>query len=76
VRQFGKKLCKEFGDGKSATVGGYVIQVRESGSIETYRNYDNTKAALREISEEIGFAYDPEWNTRQFGSKLVDELEK
>ena len=76
VRQFGKKLCKEFGDGKSATVGGYVIQVRESGSIETYRNYENTKAALREISEKIGFAYDPEWNTRQFGSKLVDELEK
>lgn len=76
VRQFGKKICKEFGDGNSATIGGYVIQVRESGSIETYRHFENTKAALREIAEKIGFEYDPEWTTRQFGSNLVDELEK
>jgi hypothetical protein len=53
-----------------------VIQVRESGSIETYRHFENTKAALREIAEKIGFEYDLEWTTRQFGSKLVDELEK
>ena len=27
-------------------------------------------------AEKIGFEYDLEWTTRQFGSKLVDELEK
>ena len=74
TRQFGKKLCKEFGDGSMATIGNYCIRVKEDGGIESYRTYDNTKAALREIAEKIGFSYDPEWNTRQFGSKLVDAL--
>ena len=75
TRQFGSHICKEFGDGKTATVGGYVIQVRENGSIESYRHFENTKAALREIAEKIGFEYSTDWTTRQFGSKLVDTLE-
>jgi hypothetical protein len=75
TRQFGSHICKEFGDGKTATVGGYVIQVRENGSIESYRHFENTKAALREIAEKIGFEYSTDWTTRQFGSKLVDALE-
>lgn len=76
TRQFGSKICKEFGDGKQATVGGYHIRVQDSGSIEIYRTYDNTKGALREISEKVGFEVDPKWNTQQFGSKLIDFLEK
>ncbi|MBQ4433184.1 MAG: hypothetical protein II894_03400 [Bacteroidales bacterium] len=72
TRQLGNKICKEFGDGKQATVGCYNIRVQDSGSIEVYRTYDNTKAALREISEKVGFEYDPNWNTQQFGSKLID----
>ena len=75
TRQFGKKLCKEYGDGTSATVGDYVIRVKEDGGIETYRTYDNVKGALREIAEKVGFVYDTEWTTRQFGSKLVDALQ-
>lgn len=61
---------------KSAITGEYVVTVLESGSIEVYRIYDNVKGALREISEKEGFEYDPKWNTRQFGSKLVDFLNK
>lgn len=72
TRQFGSKLIKEFGDDDKATIGEYTIVKRDSGSIETYRTYDNTKGALREIAEETKFKFDPEWNTRQFGSKLVD----
>lgn len=75
TRQFGKKLCKEYGDGTSATIGDYVIRVKEDGGIETYRTYENTKGALREIAEKVGFAYDTEWNTRQFGNKLIDALQ-
>ena len=75
TRQFGKKLCKEYGDGTSATIGDYVIRVQEDGGIETYRTYENTKGALREIAEKVGFAYDTEWNTRQFGNKLIDALQ-
>ena len=59
---------------KSAISGEYMLGVLESGSIEVYRVYDNVKGALREIAEKEGFKYDPEWNTRQFGSKLVDFL--
>ena len=59
---------------KSAISGEYMLGVLESGSIEVYRVYDNVKGALREIAEKEGFEYDPEWNTRQFGSKLIDFL--
>ena len=59
---------------KSAISGEYMIGVLESGSIEVYRVYDNVKGALREIAEKEGFEVDPAWNTRQFGSKLIDFL--
>lgn len=59
---------------KSAISGEYIVSVLDSGSIEVYRIYDNVKGALREIAEKEGFEYDPNWNTRQFGSKLIDFL--
>ena len=59
---------------KSVIAGEYVVSVLDSGSIEIYRIYDNVKGALREIAEKEGFEYDQAWNTRQFGSKLVDFL--
>jgi hypothetical protein len=59
---------------KSVIAGEYVVSVLDSGSIEIYRIYDNVKGALREIAEKEGFEYAPAWNTRQFGSKLVDFL--
>lgn len=72
TRQFGTKLCKQFGDGKQANVGCYNIYIRDTETIEVYRTYDNTKSALREIAEMVGFEVDPKWNTQQLGSKLVD----
>lgn len=57
---------------KSAINGEYILGVLDNGSIEVYRVYDNVKGALREIAEKEGFDYDPEWTTRQFGSKLID----
>ena len=74
TRQLGAKLIKEFGEGNKAEVGEYTVVCRDSGSIETYRYYDNTKGALREIAENIGFVYDQNWTTRQFGSKLIDHV--
>lgn len=76
TRQLGNKISKEFGDGKQATVGCYNIRVQDSGSIEVYRTYDNTKAALREIAGNVGFEFDTNWTTQQLGSKLIDFLEK
>lgn len=74
TRQFGSKLIKQYGEEDEAQIGSYFIHRLPSGSIETYRTFDNTKGALREIADSIGFAYDPDWNTRQFGSKIVDYI--
>lgn len=59
---------------KSAIYGEYIIQVKENGSIEVFRIYDNVKGALREVAEKSGFTYDPNWTTRQFGNKLIKEF--
>lgn len=75
TRRFGLMLVKAYGQGTNqATIGEYTVTLRPSGAIETYRIYSNTKGALREIAEEIGFNYDKSWNTQQFGSKLVDYI--
>lgn len=59
---------------KSAIAGEYIVSVKDDGGIEVYRIYDNVKGALREIAEKEGFEYDEKWNTRQFGSKIIDFL--
>lgn len=59
---------------KSAIYGEYIIQVKENGSIEVFRIYNNVKGALREVAEKSGFTYDPNWTTRQFGNKLIKEF--
>lgn len=74
TRQFGSKIIKEYGENGIAQVGEYGVQVLSSGSIESFKMYANTKGALREIAEQIGFDYDDSWNTRQFGLKLIDAL--
>lgn len=74
TRQFGSKLVKEYGENGVAQFGEYGVRVLDSGSIESFKLYDNTKGALREIAEKIGFDYDENWNTRQFGSKLITAL--
>ena len=74
IRQFGKNLLNEYGDGSGtiANVGEYTILIRDSGSVETYRVHGNTKKALNKIAEEISFKPKNNWNTRIFGSKLID----
>ena len=72
TRQFGSKLIKEFGDGNMAEIGEFTITKLSSGSIETFQVFGNTKGALREIAENVGFEYDKDWTTQQFGNKLVN----
>lgn len=81
TRQFGKNLIEHLNgehvktdEQASAESGEYVIFKESSGTIQVFKDYDNVKGALREIAEKIGFTYDPNWNTRQFGSKLIDHL--
>ncbi len=55
----------------------WTVVVEDSGSISVYKDgklEKNSKDALRGIADYIGFNYDEGWNTRQFGSKLVDYM--
>ena len=60
---------------KQATYGNYTVIVNDDNSITVKDNgnvCDNSKAALRDIAALVGFEVNPDWNTRQFGAKLVD----
>ena len=64
---------------KSANYEDYTIVVMKSNKVVVGKGddfYDNTKGALREVSEKVGFDYDKNWTTQQFGNKLVDFLNK
>lgn len=55
----------------------YKIDIEDSGSVLVYDNgalRDNTKKAVLEIAEQVGYEIDPGWSTRQAGRKLVDFL--
>lgn len=70
-------LVKQKTSKKQVEWHGYTVIVDEQGSVGVLRGgmpCDKIKAVLREISDEAGFAYDEEWNTRQFGNKLIDFL--
>lgn len=59
---------------KTASYGEYVINIANDNSVEVLKNNtvcDNSKAALRNIAELVGFEVDAKWNTRQLGAKLV-----
>lgn len=75
TQQFGKKLIDQYGDGSVAEIGEYTISRDGSGHIDSYRVFGNTIAILRKIAAEVGLKPQPNWNTRQFGSKLIDFIE-
>ena len=52
----------------------YIVALYDNKSIDVYDRYENAKGALRQIADENGFDYDDNWNTRQFGKKLIDAL--
>lgn len=58
-------------------VGNYVIVRTKNGTIKVTHNgvvVSNIKEALRQISNNIKFSYDCDWNTRQFGKKLIESI--
>ena len=59
------------------THGAWTLEIAENKSVKMYKNgelCEKTSPALRELAAEVGFTYDPGWNTRQFGSKLFAHL--
>ncbi|WP_297122933.1 hypothetical protein [uncultured Porphyromonas sp.] len=76
MRDLGRRLVKEFGDGKEAHFGDLVVKRLPTQQIEIYKEcgHGNVKEELRIISDKMGFPYDESWNTQTLGSKLVDHL--
>ena len=57
----------------------WKVVINKNESVSVFNNgelCENSKAALREISEQRGFKYDENWNTRQFGKKLSKDISK
>ena len=52
----------------------YIVVRFENNSIDVYNRYGKAKEALCEIAKEHLFEYNPDWNTRQFGKKLIDAI--
>lgn len=72
TRSLGQTIVDTHGDGKTAVTGAHTVVRDATGGIRVLRVCDNAKGALREIAEKAGFDYDPNWNTRQFGGKIID----
>ena len=57
----------------------WKIVINKDDSVSVFKNGElcsNSKEALREISEQKGFKYDENWNTRQFGKNLSKDISK
>ena len=63
-----KKMAKS-----SAISGEYIITQEDNDTIRVCQIFDNVKDSLREAAKAVGFEFDPNWTTRQFGNKLVKE---
>ena len=58
----------------SVKYGKYEITINEDKSVSVTLKgnlCDNSKKALREVSEHVGFEIEDKWTTRQLGAKLV-----
>ena len=64
---------------KKVNYGVWTLEIADDKSVKIYKNGEpckKTSPALRELAAEIGFTYDPKWNTRQLGGKLFAQLIK
>lgn len=64
---------------KVAIFNGWKVVINNDKSISVFNNgvlCDNSSAALKQISNEMGFKYKDSWNTRQHGKNVVDEINK
>lgn len=75
TQQLGAKLVKEFGDGSTAEIGEYTIMRTDSGHIDTYQVFGNSKRVLKLIAADLKMPVKENWNTRQLGNKVIDFIQ-
>lgn len=71
TQHFGRVLCKEYGDGWTATFDDITITRQKDNHIDIVQQCKPAKRALQDICEKMGFEYDRNWNTQHLGRKVV-----
>ncbi len=60
-------------------IAGHMVWQNEDNSIEVSKamveECGSVKAALRKLSDQVGFKYDSDWTVQQLGRKLLDFAE-
>ena len=71
-QHLGRLLLKQFCNGeKEGAIGEYTIEREDNNRINVIRTYNVAKDGLKECAESIDFPYEKEWNTQNFGRRLV-----
>ena len=71
-QHLGRLLLKQFCNGeKEGAIGEYTIEREDNNRINVIRTYKVAKDGLKECAESIDFPYEKEWNTQNFGRRLV-----
>ena len=71
-QHLGRLLLKQFCNGeKEGAIGEYTIEREDNNRINVIRTYKVVKDGLKECAESIYFPYEKEWNTQNFGRRLV-----
>ena len=71
-QHLGRLLLKQFCNGeKEGAIGEYTIEREDNNRINVIRTYKVVKDGLKECAESIDFPYEKEWNTQNFGRRLV-----
>ena len=71
-QHLGRLLLKQFCNGeKEGAIGDYTIEREDNNRINVIRTYKVVKDGLKECAESIDFPYEKEWNTQNFGRRLV-----
>lgn len=77
TQDLGRKVLAQFCNGaKDGKVGEYEIQRDPNNRINVIRTYSVAKGGLKDCADSIGFPYETEWPTRQFGQKLLYFVQK
>lgn len=72
TQDLGRHILNDIcGGAKEATIGEYTLEREANQRVNVIRTYSVTKKGLTECADSIGFQYDKDWTTRQFGQKLI-----
>lgn len=77
TQDLGRRILNELcGGAKEATIGEYTIEREANNRINLIRNYKVAKEGLRDCADDNKIPYEKEWNTQNFGRRLVNYVQE